>query len=697
MAENAFFGIGKEVIGEVTSLDVIEPVVEEVEPITIQTLQVKKVSAKKLQAVETTALETDSEESEEKKLTTIALIDTGVGEEEYRSDNVIERVSVIGDTVWDDNGHGTSMLGYILEEAPEAKVISIKALNEEGKGTVDSVIAGINYAIEKKVDVINLSFSAYSTENNEPFVEAVLKAVEAGIIVVGAAGNSGADASQFVPAKIPEAVVVGACDSEGNILETSNRGETVDWYVVAGSTSEATARTSGKALTGDGSGVFYSDEEGELIEWNSDDYFWVQDTFTLSNITKISQVNMTSPTTQNNSDVTNGSSHVFVSWGVGATFTIYIGTVTFSTGYGFPISFTWKSTDSGNSTLSFTANNQSKSISFGGAWKWGNTTVTATLQSYRQLRQYRLQKADGNYESYVTIEDKNYTYNSTVAAWSRAQDATYNAASIASYKVTGANTKQVNVTRRTSTNVIRYRFQNADGTYGGYTNAVNASYRVGQTVSWGGRTQDATYNAAGAVSFTATATGQTKSVDITRRTSTNVIRHRFQNADGTWSGYTNDVNASYRVGQTVSWGGRAADATYQKADSVSFTATASAQTKSVDIYRVSYTASFDSQGGSAVNSITKLAGNTLGTLPTPTREGYEFIGWFTAVEGGTQITSDTAISTTTYYAHWKALGRMSIKVNGSWIIGDAYIKVNGQWVRAQRVWIKVNGEWKSGV
>ncbi len=48
-------------------------------------------------------------------------------------------------------------------------------------------------------------------------------------------------------------------------------------------------------------------------------------------------------------------------------------------------------------------------------------------------------------------------------------------------------------------------------------------------------------------------------------------------------------------------------------------------------------------------------GRTYGTLPTPKRSGYGFLGWFTRKSGGTKITSSTKVTTTkkrTLYAHW---------------------------------------------
>ena len=51
---------------------------------------------------------------------------------------------------------------------------------------------------------------------------------------------------------------------------------------------------------------------------------------------------------------------------------------------------------------------------------------------------------------------------------------------------------------------------------------------------------------------------------------------------------------------------------------------------------------------------TKTYGSTYGTLPTPTRSGYTFKGWFTAEEGGSQVSSSTQITgNTTWYARWE--------------------------------------------
>jgi uncharacterized repeat protein (TIGR02543 family) len=68
------------------------------------------------------------------------------------------------------------------------------------------------------------------------------------------------------------------------------------------------------------------------------------------------------------------------------------------------------------------------------------------------------------------------------------------------------------------------------------------------------------------------------------------------------------------------------------------------------------TVTFNANGGSvSTSSKTVTYGNTYGALPTPTRTGYNFKGWYTASSGGNQITSGTTVSNTanhTLYAQW---------------------------------------------
>lgn len=69
-----------------------------------------------------------------------------------------------------------------------------------------------------------------------------------------------------------------------------------------------------------------------------------------------------------------------------------------------------------------------------------------------------------------------------------------------------------------------------------------------------------------------------------------------------------------------------------------------------------YTVTFNANGGSvSTTSKTVTYASTYGTLPTPTKDGYIFNGWYTASSGGTKITENSTVSITaaqTLYAQW---------------------------------------------
>ncbi len=170
----------------------------------------------------------------------IALIDTGVGE----SANVIDRVSVIEEPEASTQ-HGDAMLQAIVSQNPDAKILSIRAMNSNGFGTISSLVAAMEYAISENVDMINLSLYARTTLSTSVLKSEIQKAVDAGIIVIGAAGNDGVDVVDYVPGSVESAYIIGAAKEDGSRLETSNFGTTVDYNVVAESTSEATALFTG--------------------------------------------------------------------------------------------------------------------------------------------------------------------------------------------------------------------------------------------------------------------------------------------------------------------------------------------------------------------------------------------------------------------------------------------------------------------
>ena len=170
----------------------------------------------------------------------IALLDTGA-----EGSNVIDQVSMIDGGLVGSGSHASVMVDAITEQNPDAKILSVRVLGDDNLGTVSSIVAGMEYAIAQKVDFINLSLYARKSLSNSVLASEIQKAVDAGIQVAGAAGNDGADVINYMPGSVESAWIIGACDEEGNRIESSNYGATVDYNVTGDSTSVAAARFTG--------------------------------------------------------------------------------------------------------------------------------------------------------------------------------------------------------------------------------------------------------------------------------------------------------------------------------------------------------------------------------------------------------------------------------------------------------------------
>lgn len=175
----------------------------------------------------------------EKTYYSIAMIDTGVS-----GDKSVKAVSVLGESGKDDNGHGSEMMKAVRELSPDSDVLSVKAFDSRGVGSISSVYAAMLYAIRQKASVIDLPFSTNNAPNSYAIERAIKMAYDAGIIVVGAAGNDNANVAGYLPAKMSSVYIAGACDKTGERLAESNYGENVFCNVTAESTTEAAARLS---------------------------------------------------------------------------------------------------------------------------------------------------------------------------------------------------------------------------------------------------------------------------------------------------------------------------------------------------------------------------------------------------------------------------------------------------------------------
>lgn len=169
----------------------------------------------------------------------IALIDTGT------DGSTVDAVSFVDNDVTDNFGHAAKMIKTIRKQNKNAKILALKALDDNGKGTTASVVAALQYAIDSHVSIINLSFSGKANDDTSLIEAKVKEAIKAGITVVASAGNNGSIAYDYIPANIDGVITAGACDEKGTILSTSNYGNVVDWYINADATSQAASTVTG--------------------------------------------------------------------------------------------------------------------------------------------------------------------------------------------------------------------------------------------------------------------------------------------------------------------------------------------------------------------------------------------------------------------------------------------------------------------
>lgn len=130
-------------------------------------------------------------------------------------------------SVEDANGHGTHVSGIIANGSPNIKIVPIRILDKYGEGTIYDFVAGIHYAINHDVDVINMSVGIGQDDESE-LEEAINEAKEAGIIMTAAVGNDAEDYVEY-PAAYDGVYGVGAYNSFEKRAGFSHTGVGVDF------------------------------------------------------------------------------------------------------------------------------------------------------------------------------------------------------------------------------------------------------------------------------------------------------------------------------------------------------------------------------------------------------------------------------------------------------------------------------------
>ncbi len=202
--------------------------------------------------------------------TRVVIIDTGVN-------GADEAYSVVGTDVKDHNGHGT-LMGKLIKKYSDNKayIISVKAIADNGKGTVSDVYAALQFASEQKADIILMAISIRNKADYSS-LGTFIEDIASKTILVASAGNNNDDAGKFLPAGLDNVLSVGAVTSDYHKESASNYGSPVNYYAVAESTSEAAAIFTGKLIVKDVSNIVVSyigEIEGEPLFLTDDDLYF---------------------------------------------------------------------------------------------------------------------------------------------------------------------------------------------------------------------------------------------------------------------------------------------------------------------------------------------------------------------------------------------------------------------------------------
>lgn len=155
----------------------------------------------------------------------VAMLDTGIDVTHYdlQVQGGYTARGIDGDYLVDLDGHGTHVAGIVgarrnnigvMGVAPLAELYAVKVLDDTGVGTISTLIDGLLWAVENRMQVANMSLG--TVMDSQALREAVELAYDNGMMLVAAAGNRGnkggrKDAVEF-PAAYAPVIAVGAVD-----------------------------------------------------------------------------------------------------------------------------------------------------------------------------------------------------------------------------------------------------------------------------------------------------------------------------------------------------------------------------------------------------------------------------------------------------------------------------------------------------
>lgn len=180
----------------------------------------------------------NAENASSERSVKVAILDSGIDMTD--NINVTERKNFIEDMpvetpLFEDTcGHGTSVASVLVGTSTGSTVegvdsnidlYSARVLDKKKQAPVSRIVEAIFWAIEKDVDIINISFGTQTY--SEALKIAVNTATENGILVVAATGNRGSVGVDY-PAAFDSVLAVGSTNAAGELSDFSGVGSAVD-------------------------------------------------------------------------------------------------------------------------------------------------------------------------------------------------------------------------------------------------------------------------------------------------------------------------------------------------------------------------------------------------------------------------------------------------------------------------------------
>ncbi|XP_072175360.1 uncharacterized protein [Diadema setosum] len=208
---------------------------------------------------------------------TVWVIDTGV--QQSHPDFNGRATQEVGFTLTkkdeDCNGHGTHCAGTVGSTtygvANKVTIKGVKVLNCIGSGSTSNIVSGIEYVRDNKVGDNNIASMSLGGGASTSLDNAVKDLIANGVKTVVAAGNSNEDAGNTSPARLEEAITVGATDRTDTRSSFSNFGESLDIFAPGTDITSTWNDLSTKTISGTSMACPHVAGALTLFEGNSDE------------------------------------------------------------------------------------------------------------------------------------------------------------------------------------------------------------------------------------------------------------------------------------------------------------------------------------------------------------------------------------------------------------------------------------------